>query len=316
MFPPRVSVIIPAYNVSNYLAVALGSLTQQTFPQFEAIIVDDGSTDDSAKIAEAFVQRDPRFRLVQKANGGLSSARNAGMAAARSPYIALLDGDDAYAADKLASHVTMLDEEPRVGVVYSSSRLIGDDGKPSALTMDGRPIHGDPLVALLCKNFVGHGSNGIFRKEMVQSVGGFDESLRSSEDVDFWLRIAGDGRWTFRRVPEIQVLYRVRPTSLSFDVEQMHRSNEKVLQMAVQRWPERVSPILPTARAYLYRLLARYCLQASNPTGANQYIRKAMRSDASIFLKDMRSLSTLAAVVVAPLSAHFLKRTLLSTTPS
>jgi glycosyltransferase involved in cell wall biosynthesis len=313
---PRVSVVIPVYNVGHYLEVALLSLAQQTFVQFEAIIVDDGSTDDSAEIAGRFVERDPRFRLVQKANGGLSSARNAGIAAARSPYIALLDGDDAYNLEKLASHVAILDADPKVGVVYSSSRLIGDSGKPSGLTMGGRPIYADPLLALLCKNFVGHGSNGIFRKDIVQAVGGFDESLRSSEDVDFWMRIAGDGRWTFQKVPQIQVFYRVRPTSLSFDVEQMRRSNEKVLEMALQRWPQRVAPMLPTARAYLYRLLARTCLQASNPVGANQYIRKALQSDASIFLKDIRSLCTLIAVAAAPLSERFLKRTLLSSTSS
>ncbi len=316
MSSPRVSVVIPAFNVGNYLEVALLSLSQQTLVHFEAIVVDDGSTDNSAEIVRRFAQRDPRFRLVQKANGGLSSARNAGIAAARSPYIALLDGDDAYNRDKLASHVAILDAEPTVGVVYSGSRLIGDDGKPSGLTMSGKPIHGDPLLALLCKNFVGHGSNGIFRKEIVHAVGGFDESLRSSEDVDFWLRVAGTGRWTFRRVQEIEVFYRVRPTSLSFDVEQMRRSNEKVIDMALQRWPERVKPMLPTARAYLYRLLARYCLQASNPVGANQYIRRALQSDGSIFLKDVRSLSTLIAVAVAPLSGRFLKRTLLSSTSS
>jgi glycosyltransferase involved in cell wall biosynthesis len=313
---PRVSVVIPAYNVGNYLEVALLSLSQQTLVEFEAIIVDDGSTDESAEIARRFVKRDPRFRLVQKANGGLSSARNAGIAAARSPYIALLDGDDAYNLDKLTSHVAILDADPKVGVVYSGSRLIGEDGKPSGLTMSGRPIHGDALLALLCKNFVGHGSNGIFRKEIVQAIGGFDEALRSSEDIDFWLRVAGDGRWTFQQVSEIQVFYRVRSTSLSFDVEQMRRSNEKVLDLALERWPQRVKPMLPTARAYLYRLLARYCLQASNPTGANQYIRRALKSDASIFLKDIRSLSTLVAVAVAPLSERFLKRTLLSSTSS
>ena len=181
---PKVTVVVPAYNVSKYIQEALVSLEKQTFTDFEVLIVDDGSTDDTANVVQKFCQRDSRFKLLQKPNGGLSSARNYGIHHAQGEYIALLDGDDVYHKDKLATHVARLYSRDDVGLVYSASRTIRDDGKPTFITLSGKPIHPDPLLALLCKNFVGHGSNAVFRSCLIEEVGGFNESLRSWEDVD------------------------------------------------------------------------------------------------------------------------------------
>ena len=125
---PKVSVIVPAYNVSKYIPEALASLEKQTFSDFEVLVVDDGSTDDTVAVVQKFCQRDNRFSLLQKPNGGLSSARNYGIRHAKGEYIALLDGDDIYHRDKIATHVARLYEKPDVGVVYSASRTIREDG--------------------------------------------------------------------------------------------------------------------------------------------------------------------------------------------
>jgi len=307
---PRVTVVIPVYNVCSYLEATLVSLEQQSFQAFEAIVVDDGSTDDSAQVAQVFCQRDARFRLVAKPNGGLSSARNFGIRHAQTDYIAMLDGDDLYEPKKLENHVNWLDRDASIGVVYSASKTIRDDGKLTMLTLSGKPILSDPLLALLCKNFVGHGSNAVFRRSLIGQVGGFDETLRSSEDLDFWLRIAATEKWSFYREPRTLSRYRVRPSGLSFDVAQMQRSHERVLQSAYQRSPECIEPYLPMAYAYLYRFLARLSMTAGNTEQARQFIAQALASDQSIFYRDPRSLLTLLSVQFAPLAKRVIGRSL------
>lgn len=306
----KVSVIVPAYNVQNYIEEALISLQQQSFTKFEALIVDDGSTDGTAEIVQRFCDQDARFKLLQKPNGGLSSARNHGIRHANTDYIALLDADDRYEPEKLATHVNILEQKNTVGVVYSASKAIREDGGSTFMQLSGKPIYTDPLKSLLCKNFVGHGSNAVFRRCIVEQVGFFDETLRSSEDVDYWIRIATLGCWTFYRVHLPLTCYRVRPSGLSFNFAQMQRCNEQVLQSAYQRSPEKVKAILPTAYAYLYRYLARLALTAGNPAEALRLIGCALHSDAFIFLRDGRSLITLCAVLCAPMTQVILRRSL------
>ncbi len=305
---PKVSVIIPAYNISRYLGDALASLQRQSLPDFEALVVDDGSTDDTAAIAQRFCDRDRRFKLLQKPNGGLASARNYGIRHAQADYLALLDGDDVYEVDKLASHVAVLDRWADVGVAYSTSRVILDNGQPTLVSLSGKPIHSDPLLALLCKNFIGHGSNAVFRRCLIAAAGEFDESLRSSEDVDFWIRVAALRCCRFYRIPRPLCLYRLRPSGLSFNVAQMQSCNERVLEKAYQQSPELVGPMLPTARAYLYRYLARLALAAGKLPEARQLIDRGLQADATIFWRDPRSLATLIAVYLSPLTRLILQQ--------
>jgi glycosyltransferase involved in cell wall biosynthesis len=299
--PPLISVIIPAYNVESYIETALNSLKHQSFQNFEALIIDDGSTDQTPVKAIRFCNEDKRYRLLKKQNGGLSSARNYGIEQAKGKYIALLDSDDAYAPKKLETHVHILENQPEVGVVYGGSRIMRNDGRLTALTLSGRPIHKDPLIALLYKNFVGHGSNGIFRRALTDRIGTFDETLRSAEDVDFWLRIAATSA-KFWRVPKPLTYYRVRPSGLSFNVAQMERSNDQVLENAYRRTPQRLEAAMPTARAYLYRYLARLALTANDSDTARRYLDRALAADPKIFWQDPRSLMTLAAVRLSPLA--------------
>jgi glycosyltransferase involved in cell wall biosynthesis len=299
---PKVSVIVPAYNVCNYIEDALSSLECQTFQDFEVLIVNDGSTDNTVDIVQTFVERDSRFKLLHKKNGGLSSARNFGILHATGEYIALLDGDDMYHPSKLANHVTHFQQNLDVGVVYSASKAIRDDGRPTFITLSGKPVYSDPLLSLLCKNFVGHGSNGVFRRSLVDEVGGFDETLRSSEDIDFWLRIAATRQWKFYREKRILSYYRVRPSGLSFNVAQMELCNQQVIHAAYHRSPEIIQPILGTAYAYMYRLMARLCLQSKDTDKARYYLDQAWSHDKSIFFRDVRSLITLIAVQLAPIT--------------
>ena len=307
---PKVSVIVPAYNVSKYIPEALASLEKQTFSDFEVLVVDDGSTDDTVAVVQKFCQRDNRFSLLQKPNGGLSSARNYGIRHAKGEYIALLDGDDIYHRDKIATHVARLYDKPDVGVVYSASQTIRDDGKPTFISLSGKPVHQNPLLALLCKNFVGHGSNAVFRRCLIDEVGGFDENLRSWEDVDLWLRIAAMQKWRFFREKRVLCYYRVRPSGLSFNLVQMRNSGTIVIETAYQRSPELIKPMLPTVYAYMYRYLSRLCLQGGDMQTARDFIDQALVYDSSIFYRDIRSLITLVSVRLSPVAKLAIGRSL------
>ena len=297
-------------TLASYIQDALSSLEQQTFADFEALVIDDGSTDDTAAVVQKFCQRDNRFQLLKKQNGGLSSARNYGIRHARGEYIALLDGDDIYHRDKIATHVARLYNQPDVGVVYSASRTIRDDGKPTFISLSGKPVHSNPMLALLCKNFVGHGSNAVFRRCLISEVGEFDENLRSWEDVDLWLRIAATQKWGFYREKRVLCYYRVRPSGLSFNLVQMRNSGAIVIETAYQRSPELIKPMLPTVYAYMYRYLSRLCLQGGDMQTARDFIDQALVCDKSIFYRDMRSLLTLVSVRLSPVAKFAIGRSL------
>lgn len=310
---PRVSVIVPAYNVSNYIEASLTSLKKQKLTEFEVLVVDDGSTDDTAAIVERFIEGDSRFKLLKKPNGGLSSARNHGIMHAQSDYIALLDADDLYHNEKLKSHIDLLEKRPDIGVVYSASRAIREDGDSTLITISGKPIYKDTLLALLCKNFVGHGSNAVFRKIIFDEIGGFDESLRSCEDLDYWLRITDTRKWQFLRIPKILCYYRVRPSGLSFNVTQMQQTQSRVMKAAYDRCPELVGPMIPTAKAYMFRYLARLALASGDVSSSKKFIDQAWSQNSSIFYRDFRSLITLIAIKFSPISQYFIKQALGST---
>ncbi len=309
MRDPNVSIIIPAYNVEAYILDTLRSVIEQTVSDFEALIIDDGSTDRTAEVVTAFIGQDSRFKILHKPNGGLSSARNFGIRHAKGEYIALLDGDDIYFPNKLKTHIDVLDRNPSVGVVYSASQAIRENGDSTWMTLSGKPLYTNALKSLLCKNFVGHGSNGIFRKSIVADIGDFDEDLKSVEDLDFWLRVAGTS-WQFYRVPSVQCGYRVRAAGLSFNLDRMQATQAQVMQSAYARNPELSATIAPTANAYFYRYLARTALTSGDRTRAVAFMQQSWESDASIFLKDPRSLLTLLSIKLAPLAQFAIQKSL------
>ncbi len=144
-------------------------------------------------------------------------------------------------------------------------------------------------------------SNAVFRRCLISEVGGFNESLRSWEDVDLWLRIAATQKWRFYREKRILCYYRVRASGLSFNIEQMQACGERVIKDAYQRSPE-IKPMLPTAYAYMYRYLTRLSLQGGDMEAARKFIKQALISDRSIFYRDIRSLLTLISVRLSPLA--------------
>jgi glycosyltransferase involved in cell wall biosynthesis len=211
--PSLVSVIIPALNASATLGRALDSVAAQTYPQWEAIVVDDGSDDDTV----AFVERrgDPRCRVIRRATrGGPSRARNDGIAAAQGEFIAFLDADDEWLPEKLARQGAIFARDPAVSLVTCDMRSIYEDGS-EGLSIFARqsPVEGETAwKTLLASSFVGT-SSVMTRRALLDQIGGFDPTLAVGEDQDLFIRLAMRGK--VAALPEKLAIYHYRRASYS-----------------------------------------------------------------------------------------------------
>ncbi len=196
-----VTAVIPAFNATNSVAAAVASLKAQTVPPAEIIVVDDGSVDDTAEVA-----RRAGARVIQQENAGPGAARNTGIRAANTPWIALLDADDIARASRLESQLAEMGAE-QVAVIFAGAHT---EGKPRS--KPSGPIGFDMLWKKNCIPT----STVVLRRSAWEEIGGFNESrdLIGVEDYHFWLRIAHAG-WEFTRVNDILVDYLPGPASLT-----------------------------------------------------------------------------------------------------
>lgn len=201
-----VSVVIPSYNRAHCLTKAIHSALGQTIGDFEIVIADDGSTDDTAAVIRAL--NTPRVRYLHKANGGCSSARNFGVANVKTPFVAFLDSDDEWHPEWLATALGRMAGDPTIGAVYGSLELVGADGKTSGifdLSDNGR--HKEATVAYVLQQCSGLlGSNVVARRDLVNTIGGWDESFPTSGDLDFGLRLATASRVALVQRPMIRLI--------------------------------------------------------------------------------------------------------------
>lgn len=232
---PAVAVIVPAYGVADLLPEALDSLHAQTRGDWECLVIDDGAPDDVAGAVAPYLA-DPRVRFLETDNKGLAGARNRAIAAARAPYIALLDGDDMFRPTYLARMLAAIESDPAARLVTCNARIFGTIPH-ERLCVDARQGSGDGTVGslgdVLDRSFnVYIGS--VFRRADWQAVGGFDETYTHCEDLDFWVRLLELGGHA-RYVDEVLGQYRVRPGSMSGDPAKMIRGNLRVYANALQR---------------------------------------------------------------------------------
>jgi glycosyltransferase involved in cell wall biosynthesis len=188
MTSPLVSVIIPTYNYAAYLHKAVDSVLEQTLTDHEVIVVDDGSSDDTAEVVQSYT--DPRVKYIHQTNKGLPSARNTGIHASSGKYLAFLDADDAYHPEKLAVQVNLLEQNPKAGLSYSSRITVNPLGQP--ISLQRAPLH----VGLeeLVLDYLFAPSDVVMYREWAERVGFFDESfVLNSEDLNFNLRLALNG---------------------------------------------------------------------------------------------------------------------------
>jgi len=223
---PRVSVIIPAYNAAWCIRRALDSVFAQDYRDFEVIVVDDGSSDGTAAILASY---GAAVRVVSKPNGGLSSARNAGIAAARGEYVAFLDADDRWLPAKLSRQVALLDRQPGLLFCSTTTKVEAPGGQrlPDWRCGNGQRSALECIFAVNAY-VAGSGSAVLVRREAFARAGGFDESLRSLEDIDMWMRLAALGG--FACIDEPLAVIEKSADSMSGNLDVMRAAAMRVMR--------------------------------------------------------------------------------------
>lgn len=261
---PLVSVIVPAYNASRFLATTLMTVRAQSYENWELIVVDDGSTDVTAHIVASFTAEDDRIRLVRQKNQGVAAARNRGMSIANGEFVAFLDSDDIWLSTKLARQVAvMLSSPPDVGLIYSWWDIVDEHGVRKSSSHPWM-IQGEVSDGLVAFNFIGNCSVPLIRSSCLEEVGGFDESFRAAgaegcEDWDLFIRIAE--KFRIGLVPEVLVAYRRVYGTMSGNVSSMLRSHSLMLTALEQRRLSVPPKLKRDSRGMIYGYLIMLCIR-------------------------------------------------------
>lgn len=326
---PIVSVIVPSYNYAHFISATLESLQAQTFPHWECLVVDDGSTDDTAKVVAEFCNADPRIKYLRQENQGQAYARNNALTQIKGKYLQFLDADDLLEPYKFERQVAYLEEHPDVDVVYGETRYFLTE-KPNELryTMYGENKAWQPglsgaaqqmLIPLLRHNTV-IVCAPLTRRELVESVGLFDVRLPSLEDWDFWIRCTLAGaRFQFEDLEGTRCLVRSHTSSFS-----RNRLRWTAAEVHMRR---KLNALLADAPA-AYRENAQLLAEAEGTWGAQEVLHGGRvrgvyhLSRAVLFDKQFRHrLKWLACALAAPLGrerfekvySSSISRTLVST---
>ncbi|WP_172293327.1 glycosyltransferase family 2 protein [Pseudoruegeria sp. HB172150] len=299
---PRISIIVPFFNAVHTLAATVLSLRSQTFEDWECLLVDDGSTDGSRALAAMLLSRDARIRLLRNPGKGPSAARNFGVSQAQGDIIAFCDADDLWMPSKLAE----IDTAIRGGADATYGAIAFFDGQ-RARTQSTVPPEPLTIAMLLGENPVCTMSNLAVRRDAFLSTGGFDETLVHNEDLEWLIRLTGQGA-SVTGIDKLLVSYRTSPTGLSSDLSAMRKGREAALATAARFGHQ------PDARAEAIHLryLSRRALRVDAPRA--EALRLALSGLATSprgFLSDLRRGGlTLTGALVAPLLPRQFRRRL------
>ncbi len=301
---PTVSVVIPTRNRANYILQALASVFAQSYQDYEIIVVDDGSTDNTEEILTPLVKENKlRYELGEAR--GVSAARNRGVALAQGRYIAFLDSDDLFLPTKLEKQMRIYAQQPELGFVHCNFSKFTDDGRELGLRDTSR-FQGHVYPAMLLEwSVIMAMPCMLVRKDVFLEVGGFDESLSWAEDMDLWRRIAR--RYAIGTVDEALVRVRVHASSSSFDKGSAAASFERYLQKALAEDPG-LSPLFNRrALAKMHTKIAQNLLGEGGPAQMTQARAQALSALLAWPLQISALPTLLATVLPAPLRRFLAK---------
>jgi glycosyltransferase involved in cell wall biosynthesis len=236
---PLVSVLMPTFNCRPFLAESIDCVLAQTLDDFELIIIDDGSTDDSQSLLDQYATRDKRVRVARQKNSGVGAALNAGLDLARGKYLARMDADDRTSPERFAEQITFLDQHPEITVVGGWHRTFGAGGSK---THEFPTEPGHVKASLIFRVPISHPTVMMVREAFIRNRWRYSTLKRFPEDYDLWVTIAE--RHELTNIPKVYVDYRVWPSSVS--------------QILWERWREQFVEIQ-------CRLLARMGLVPDDP---------------------------------------------------
>lgn len=237
-----VSVIIPCYNYGHLIGETIDSILQQTYTDLEVIVIDDGSSDNTQQVAEAWVQKDKRVSYYRFPNTGLGASRNRGLEKAKGDIIQFLDADDLLERKKFEQQVRLFNENPGTGVVYGSVRYFSKDPYdpadrlltywgPNEEWMPKYSGNGQSFLSKALKGNFSHLSSALFKRSVVDKVGLFDNEISAVADYHFLLRTAvTDAVFLYHDSPETYSLVRWHPDNMSKNLDRMWSEELKMRQ--------------------------------------------------------------------------------------
>ncbi len=276
---PTVSVIIPTYNRAHFIGEAIQSVLSQTYQDFELIVVDDGSTDDTDEVVEGFNDGRLRYIKLEENSGKTATPRNTGLKAARGEYIAFLDSDDVCLPNRLEVEVEFLNTHPSVGLVYADVVFFGSRVISEGRVLEGvSPLSGYALKELFVNNPISSDAV-LVRKTCFEKVGLYDESLAASEDGDMWLRIAACFEIDCIDFPLAR--YRRHEGNKNLDTERMFTGWIAVRRKCLESNPflldEIDSKTMQKCYYILYRAFGSWYLSSRVPRKAREQFREYLR---------------------------------------
>lgn len=276
---PTISVIIPTYNYARFLPESVGSVLAQTFRDFEVVVVDDGSTDNTADVVGGLAT-DPRVRYLRQENQGDAAARNRGVRNSSGRYLAFLDSDDLWLPAKLARQFDVMESRPGVSVVHTALQLLREE--PNGRQTRGprvRPPRQQEATLYedqLYRNMITSShSTALVRREALEGVGGFDATVPFFCDHDLWRRMAE--RHAFHCLDEVLVTIRKHGRNVSSQVERMFRHDLRYYAKLSREILPQHRRHLPRVAIYRYSLWAIRLLRAHRWTAAAEAFGVALR---------------------------------------
>ena len=262
--PPAITAVIPAYNAAEFLPATIQSVVDQSFADWELLVIDDGSTDNTANVVRQFCTQDARIKLILQENGGVSSARNRGVQEAAADLVAFLDADDRWLPNKLSVHVGHMTRHPESGVSFGRVELIETDGGTTGkltnnISQQLRPedlFYNNPTVTT---------SNMVIRKAVFLGMGGFDQTMQYNEDVDLLLRIALQDKVSIDAIDQVLVQYRLHTSGLSSTLLKMEDGWITLIDKAAKSAPQLVAKHYSAAYGAQLQYLARQTLRLNMP---------------------------------------------------
>ena len=284
MTVPQVSLVMSVFNGQPYLGAAVDSILAQTWRDFEFIVIDDGSTDDSGSLLRRYAESDARVVIItNERNLGLTPSLNLGLRRARGAYMARQDADDLSSPERLACQVAFLDAHPTVGVVGTLSQVIDAEGQ----VVEGTNYH-SALIGnlelkeqLLHDNPICHGSV-LMRRELVIAVGGYDETIETTQDYDLWLRLAEVTE--FANLEAVLYYYRVHPGSVGRTrYARQTYDKARVLARSLRRRQAKPPPERLAVAAHHYLVSAQMAYQQGNIAMAARAMTAALELSPTLF---------------------------------
>jgi glycosyltransferase involved in cell wall biosynthesis len=293
---PAFTVITPVFNGGDYLLEAVHSVLAQTLPDFELVLVDDGSTDDACDVVLGL--KDDRIRVLHQAHLGAAAACNLALTVAQGEFVAFLDQDDLWAPRKLERQVECFHENPGVDLTFTWFDYIGERGQ--VLGFQPRRWRGGvEFEHLLRDNVIGATSPVAIRRAAIEEAGGFDPALEMTYDLDLYLRVLQLRPGNALALPEVLAMYRRHPAQMSRDWRTLQHDWEKLLAKYSILAPDAVRRQARSANTQMYRYFATVAYERRDFAGGLQVLMTCLRRDPAAFVTSPRHWRVLFSCLVA-----------------